>query len=152
MGLYYNTSRINCVQSNYKNGELPGTAEIFFKKEGIIMVDRESAGKSRKPGSSADAYEAPIGISKKTVVYLAIIVLIAILCFTYVTQLKKARSGGSAANEEVTVSATSSTAEAAGAAATEEPAAEAPAAKKPAAEEPAAEESEEEPAEEAEQN
>ena len=116
------------------------------------MVDRESAGKSRKPGSSADAYEAPIGISKKTVVCLTIIVLIAILCFTYVTQLKKARSGGSAANEAVTVSATSSTAEAAGEAATEEPAAEAPAAKKPAAEEPAEEEPEEEPAEEAEQN
>ena len=103
------------------------------------MVDRESVGKGRASGSSADAYESPIGISKKTVVYLAIIVLIAVLCFTYVTQLKKARVNRSAANETVTVSATSSTAEAAEAAVTEEPAAEAPAAEKPAAEEPAAE-------------
>ena len=111
------------------------------------MVDRESVGKGRASGSSADAYESPIGISKKTVVYLAIIVLIAVLCFTYVTQLKKARVNRSAANETVTVSDTASTA-AAETASTEAPAAEAPAADKPAAEEPAAEE----PAEEADKN
>ena len=116
------------------------------------MVDRESAGKSRKPGSSADAYEAPIGISKKTVVYLAIMVLIAVLCFAYVTQLRKAGRSGGTANETVTVSGTASTA-AAETASTEAPAAEAPAADKPAAEEPAAEEpAAEEPAEEADKN
>lgn len=86
------------------------------------MVDRESSAKSRVSDNSADAYEAPIGISKKTIVYLAIIALIAVLCFAYVTQLRKARSGGSTANETVTVSATAATAEEAS---TEEPAEEA---------------------------
>ena len=108
------------------------------------MVDRESADKSGKSKNSVNAYEAPIGISKKTIVYLAIMVLIAVLCFTYVTQLKKARSGGTASNESVTISATSSTAATAEAASTEEPAAEAPAGEKPAEEKPA----EEKPAEE----
>lgn len=108
------------------------------------MVDRESARKSSKSDHSTDAYEAPIGISKKTVVYLAIIVLIAVLCFAYVAQLRKARRSGGTANETVTVSGTA----AAETAATEAPAAEAPAAEEPAAEEPAAEE----PAEEADKN
>ena len=114
------------------------------------MVDRESSGKSRMSDKSTDAYETPIGISKKTVVYLAIIALIAVLCFAYVTQLRKARRSGSAANETVTVSSTSATAETA---TTEEPAAEAPAADKPAAEEPAADKpAAEEPAKEADKN
>jgi len=111
------------------------------------MVDRESSGKSRVSDKSTDDYEAPIGISKKTVVYLAIIALIAVLCFAYVTQLRKARRSGGTANETVTVSGTASTA-AAETASTEAPAEEAPAADKPAAEEPAAEA----PAEEADKN
>ena len=116
------------------------------------MVDRESARKSSKSDHSTDAYEAPIGISKKPVVYLVIIVLIAVLCFAYVAQLRKARRSGGTANETVTVSGTASTA-AAETAATEAPAAEAPAADKPAAEEPAAEEpAAEEPKEEADKN
>ena len=109
------------------------------------MIDRESSVKSRVSDNSEDAYETPIGISKKTIVYLAIIALIAVLCFAYVTQLRKARRSGSTANETVTVSATAATAEEAS---TEEPAEEAPAVEKPAAEEPA----EEEPAEEADKN
>ena len=114
------------------------------------MIDRESSGRSRQPQKavgSKNSYEAPIGISKKTVVYLAIMVLIAVLCFAYVTQLRKAGRSGGTANETVTVSDTASTA-AAETASTEAPAAEAPAADKPAAEEPAAEE----PAEEADKN
>ena len=97
------------------------------------MIDRESAGKSRhskKAVASKKNYEEPIGISKKTVVYLAIMVLIAVLCFAYVTQLRKAGRRGGTANETVTVSDTASTA-AAETASTEAPAAEAEA---PAAE------------------
>ena len=52
------------------------------------MVDRESARKSGRSDNSADAYEAPIGISKKTVVYLAIMVLIAV-CFSSLTNIVK---------------------------------------------------------------
>ena len=80
------------------------------------MIDRESAGKSRhskKAAASKKNYEEPIGISKKTIVSGVILVLIAVLCAVYVMQFKKARSGSSAVNETVTVSAPAGTAEAA---------------------------------------
>ena len=80
------------------------------------MIDRESSGTSRQPQKavgSKNSYEAPIGISKKTIVSGVILVLIVVLCAVYVMQIKKARSRGPVSNETVTVSATSGTAEAA---------------------------------------
>ena len=88
------------------------------------MIDRESAHRSRTSENAADSSDTPIGISKKTIVYLVILVLIAVLCATYVMQIKKARSTGATSAETVTVSATASTAATAEAATTEEPAAE----------------------------
>ena len=81
------------------------------------MIDRESAGSKRhspKAVGSKDSHEAPIGISKKTIVSGVILVLIVVLCAVYVMQIKKGRSAGPVPDEAVNVSATSGTAEAAG--------------------------------------
>ena len=80
------------------------------------MIDRESAGSKRhspKAVGSKDSHEAPIGISKKTIVSGVILVLIVVLCAVYVMQIKKGRSAGPVPDEAVNVSATSGTAEAA---------------------------------------
>ena len=90
------------------------------------MIDRESAWKRSNDSNAAgsmDSNETAIGISKKAIVYLVIIGLIAVLCVAYVMQIKKARSGGSAPVETVTVSSEASTASTEEAAAAEEPSA-----------------------------
>ena len=62
------------------------------------MIDREARGAGRLFGSgsagSGDNNQDRIGISNKTIVYLVIIVLIAILCVVYGFQLRDARRGG----------------------------------------------------------
>ena len=76
------------------------------------MIDREAAGSRflKKGNGSKGNYEEPGIITNKTIVYMVIVVLIAILCIVYVFQLKKGRSGG---QEPVTaeISATSQEAE-----------------------------------------
>ena len=76
------------------------------------MIDREAAGSRflKKGNGSKGNYEEPGIITNKTIVYMVIVVLIAILCIVYVFQLKKSRSGG---QEPVTaeISATSQEAE-----------------------------------------
>lgn len=105
------------------------------------MIDRESAGSKRhspKAVGSKDSHEAPIGISKKTIVSGVILVLIVVLCAVYVMQIKKGRSAGPVPDEAVNVSATSGTAEAAG----EEAAAQESTAKESTAQEAEAKEAE----------
>ena len=60
------------------------------------MIDREAAGSRflKKENGSKGNYEEPGIITNKTIVYMVIVVLIAILCIVYVFQLKKGRSGG----------------------------------------------------------
>jgi hypothetical protein len=107
------------------------------------MIDREArdAGRLFRSGSagSGDNNQNRIGISNKTIVYLVIIVLIAILCVVYGFQLRDARRGG---QDSAAAAVTGETAEIA---ATEEPAAEAPA--EAPAEQAPAEKPAEEPAE-----
>ena len=112
------------------------------------MIDREARGAGRLFGSgsagSGDNNQDRIGISNKTIVYLVIIVLIAILCVVYGFQLRDARRGGQ------DPAATAVTGETAGTAATAEPAAEQTPAETPAEQAPAetpAEEPAEAPAE-----
>ena len=93
------------------------------------MIDRESHARSRKPGNaanSADSYDAPIGISKKVIVYVAIMALIAVLCVAYVMQIKRGRSGGSTRPETAAAAAASSEAATGEAAAEQEEAEQSP--------------------------
>ena len=55
------------------------------------MIDREAAGSRflKKGNGSKGNYEEPGIITNKTIVYMVIVVLIAILCIVYVFQLKK---------------------------------------------------------------
>ncbi|MBQ8053474.1 MAG: hypothetical protein IJ198_06740 [Lachnospiraceae bacterium] len=108
------------------------------------MIDREARGAGSLFGGgsagSGDNNQNRIGISNKTIVYLVIIVLIAILCVVYGFQLRDARRGGQ------DPAATAVTGETAETAATTEPAAEQTPAEAPAEQAPA-EKPAEEPAE-----
>lgn len=78
------------------------------------MIDRESAERNaffKKFSNGADDIREQVGISKKAMVYLVIVVLIAILCVVYVYQLRKGRTGGS---QDPSTAVTGSTAEFAG--------------------------------------
>ena len=62
------------------------------------MVDRESgrgSGHSAGDGSIHNSYDEPVGISKKVIVYLVIVALIAVLGVVYVMQLRRGRGAGS---------------------------------------------------------
>lgn len=78
------------------------------------MIDREAAERSaffKKFSNGAEDVREQVGISKKAMVYLVIVVLIAILCVVYGYQLRKGRSGG---GQEPNTAVTGSTAETAG--------------------------------------